>query len=197
METLLPLPQSSVVCPTHRSPGHHSYLSHPNPAQSFPSLSSQMASISIDTPMSLPSSPLIVPQQHSVLYHRDACRPQDLQVPPNSFPHHFQPILTETQFPSSCVSVPGTPQHKEDTSGPNKSRQHSPPRPDQGEGSCRQSSGCCTQTELGETWQPNHWFLAHPLFWDVFFKWSNWSPGVPRVIGGRWQGSNNKKQRLF
>lgn len=166
METLLPsLPQSSAVCPTHCSPGHHTCLSHPNPAQSFPSpsssSSSQLASIAMGTPISLPSSPAIVPQQHSAVYHRDAHRPQDLQVgcsglpssrlPSHSFALHFQPILTETHFPFSPGSSPITSQRKDEVSGPFTSRQHSPLLPDQGKVSRRQSSGPSTQTELGGT----------------------------------------------
>lgn len=151
METLLPsLPQSTAACPTHCSPGHHTYLSHPNPAQSFPSpSSSQMASIAMDTPMSLPSSPVIAPQQHSGVHHRDAHRPQDLQLgcsgppssrlPSHSFALHFQPLLTETHFPFSPGSSPITSQRKDEVS-------------DQvNVVSRRQSSGCSTQTELGGT----------------------------------------------
>lgn len=159
MESLLPsLPQSSGVCPTHCSPGHHTCLPHPNPAQSFPSpSSSQMASMSMDTPMSLPSSPVIVPQQHGVVYHRDAHRPQDLQMgcpilpssllPSNSFALQFQTILTETRCSSTSVSSPAASQHKDDVSGPITSRQHSPLMPDQGD----VSSGGSTQTGLGGT----------------------------------------------
>lgn len=160
METLLPsLPQSSVVCPAHCSPGHHTYLAHPNPAQSLSLQSaSQAASVSMDTPMSLPSSPVIVPQQHSVVHHRDAHRPQDVQagcpvvtsslLPSNSFALHFQPILTETHLPSSPVRS----QHKDEISGPIQSRQHSPLMPDQGDVDHHQRPGSSTQTDLGGTW---------------------------------------------
>ncbi|TWW65752.1 Potassium voltage-gated channel subfamily H member 8 ELK1 [Takifugu flavidus] len=156
METLLPsLPPSSGVCPTHCSPGHHTYLPHPNPAQSFPSpSSSQVASISMDTPMSLPSSPVIVPQQHSVLCHTDALRQQDLQMgcpvlpgsllPSNSFALQFQPILTETRCSSSSASPPATSQRRDDVAGSIASRQ---PMPEQGD----VRSGGSTQTELGGT----------------------------------------------
>lgn len=159
METLLPsLPQPSVVCPARCSPGHHAYLSHANPAQSFPSSSSsQLASISMDTPMSLPSSPVVVPQHHGVVHHRDAHRPHDLQagcpvlpssiLPSNSFALHFQPILTETRFPSSPVGSPAASQRKDAASGPIQSRQHSLLMPDRGD----VGSGGSTQTELGGT----------------------------------------------
>lgn len=157
METLLPsLPQSSVVCPTHCSPGHHTYLSHPSPAQSFPSpSSSQTASVVMDTPISLPSSPVIVPQQHGAVYHRDlqvGCSGlPSSRLPSHSFALHFKPILTETHFPFSPVSSPITSQRKDEVSGPVTSRQHSPLLPDQGNVSRRQSSGCSTHTELGGT----------------------------------------------
>lgn len=156
MESLLPsLPPSSGVCPAHCSPGHHTYLPHPNPAQPFPSpSSSQVASISMDTPMSLPSSPVIVPQQHSVVFHRDALRPQDLQtgrpvlpgslLPSSSFALQFQPILTETRCPSSSASPPATSRRRDDVAGPIGSRQL---MPDQGD----VRSGGSPQTELGGT----------------------------------------------
>lgn len=156
METLLPsLPPSSGVCPAHCSPGHHTHLPHPNPAQSFPSpSSSQVASISMDTPMSLPSSPVLVPQQHSVVHHRDALRPHDLQMgcpvlagpllPSNSFALQFPPILTETRCSSSSASPPATSQRRDDVAGPIASRQL---MPDQGD----VRSGGPTQTELGGT----------------------------------------------
>lgn len=158
METLLPsLPQSSVVCPTHCSPGHHTYLSHPSPAQSFPS----PGSIAMDTPMSLPSSPVIAPQQHSAVYHRDAHRPQDLQVgcsglpsshlPSHSFALHFQPVLTETHLPFSPGGSPIASRRRDEVSGSVTQRQHSPLLPDQGKVVSRQSSGCSTQTEPGGT----------------------------------------------
>lgn len=164
METLVPsLPQSSVVCPTHCSPGHHTFLPYPSPAQSLPlPSSSQTASVAMDTPMSLPSSPVTAAQQHSAVYHRDAHRPQDPQVgcsglpgsrlPSHSFALHFQPLLTETHFSFSPGSSPITSQRKDEGSGPVSSRQHSPLLPDQRRAvSRRQSSGCPAQTELGGT----------------------------------------------
>ena len=164
METLLPsLPQPSVACPAHCSPGRHTYLSHANSTQSFPSpSSSQMASIAMDTPMSLPSSPVIVAQQRSAAYHRDTHRPKDLPVgcsglpgsrlPSHSVALHFQPILTETHFPFSPAGSPVTSQHKDEVPGPVTARQRSPLLPDQRNAvSRRQSSGCSTQTEPGGT----------------------------------------------
>ncbi|KAG7245072.1 hypothetical protein INR49_023638 [Caranx melampygus] len=54
------VPPPSVDCPTQNSPAHHTFLPHPNPPQSYPS-PAQTASVWTDTPMSLPSSPLIIP----------------------------------------------------------------------------------------------------------------------------------------
>lgn len=163
METLLPsLPQPPVVCPTHCSPAHHAYLSHSSPTHSFPSPSfSQMTSLAMDTPISLPSSPVIVPQQHRAVCHRDPRRPQDPQagcpglpssrLPSHSFALHFQPILTETHFPFSPSRSPLTSQRKDGAPCPAPSRQHSPLLPDQGGVNRPQSSGRSTQTELGGT----------------------------------------------
>ncbi|XP_023142853.1 potassium voltage-gated channel subfamily H member 8 isoform X1 [Amphiprion ocellaris] len=160
METLMPsVPQPAVVCPTHYSPAHHAYLHRPASPQSYPSPSpSQTASIWADTPMSLPSSPLTVPQQHGVVCHVDslAHRPQDLQLgfPTAPIPAHLptatssalqlQPssITAEPHMPSSPLSSPEFPHSV-------RSRVRSPPPQDGGDEGPLQSSGCSPQTGLG------------------------------------------------
>lgn len=168
MENLLPsVPQPTVVCPTHYSPAHHTYLSHPNPSQSYPSpSSSQTASIWMDTPLSLPSSPVIIPQQHGAVCHKDSLtyRPQELQLgypalpssalptTPNSFALQLQPIITEPQPPSSPLSSPEMSQHKDKVSGSIKSKEHSPPLQDSGDEGVHQSSGGSPQTGFRGTY---------------------------------------------
>lgn len=168
MENLMPsVPQPTVVCPTHYSPAHHTYLPHPNPPQSYPSPSScQTASIWMDTPMSLPSSPVIIPQQRGAICHKDSLthRPQDLQLgypalpsstlppTPNSFALQLQPIITEPHLPSSPLSSPEMSQHKDKVSGSIKSREHSPPLQDGGDEGLHQISGCSLQTGHGGTY---------------------------------------------
>ncbi|KAE8282142.1 Potassium voltage-gated channel subfamily H member 8 ELK1 [Larimichthys crocea] len=168
METLIPsVPQPTVICPTHYSPAHHTYLPHPNPPQSYPSpSSSQTASIWMDTPMSLPSSPIIIPQQHGAICHKDSFthRPQDLQLgypaipsstlppSPNSSALQLQPIIAEPHLPSSPFSSPEISQHKDRVSGSIRSRLHSPPLQDGGDEGPHQSSGCSPQTGLEGTY---------------------------------------------
>ncbi|XP_059206694.1 potassium voltage-gated channel subfamily H member 8 [Centropristis striata] len=162
METLLSsAPQPTVVCPTHYSPAH--YLPHPTPPQSYPSpSSSQTASIWMDTPMSLPSSPLTIPQQHGAMCHQDPLthRPQDLQLgypaitssspPPtcNSSALQLQPVIGESHPPSSPLSSPESSHYKDVTI---RSRVHSPLQ-DGGDEGPHQSSGCSPQTGLGGTY---------------------------------------------
>nr|XP_046272825.1 potassium voltage-gated channel subfamily H member 8 [Scatophagus argus] len=160
METLMPpVPQPTVVCPTHYSPGHHTYLSHSNPPQSYPSpSSSQTASLWTNTPMSLPSSPVIISQQCGVICHKDslAHRPQDLQLGDSAIPSsalsptasasQLQPIIHPT---SSPLSSPEISQYKDGVSGSIRSRVHSPPLQDGGDEDPHQSSGCSPQTGLG------------------------------------------------
>ncbi|TKS88571.1 Potassium voltage-gated channel subfamily H member 8 [Collichthys lucidus] len=156
METLIPsVPQPTVICPTHYSPAHHTYLPHPNPPQSYPSQSSsQTASMWMDTPMSLPSSPILIPQQHGAICHKDSFthRPQDLQLgypaipsstlppSPNSSALQLQPIIAEPHLPSSPFSSPEISQHKDRVSGSIRSRLHSPPLQDGGDEGPHQSS---------------------------------------------------------
>ncbi|XP_045915121.1 potassium voltage-gated channel subfamily H member 8 [Micropterus dolomieu] len=168
METLIsPMPQPTIVCPTHYSPAHHTCQPYPNPPQSYPlPTSSQTASICIDTPMSLPSSPLTIPQQHGAIFHKDSLthRPQDVQLAyptilsstlpptPNSSALQLQPIITEPHLPSSPVSSPEISHYKDELSGSIRSKVHSPPTQDVGDDSPHQSSGCSTQTGLGGTY---------------------------------------------
>lgn len=161
------MPQPTVVCPTHYSPAHHTYLPHPNPPQSYPSpSSSQTASIWMDTPMSLPSSPLTVPQQHGAICHMDslAHRPQDLQlgypaVPgstlsptPNSSALQQQPVIMDPHLPFSPLCSPEMSHHKDEVSGSIRSRVHSPPPQVRGDEDPHQSSGCSPQTGHGGTY---------------------------------------------
>lgn len=161
------LPQTTVVCPMHYSPAHHT-LPHPSPPQSYPSLSSsQTASIWMDTPMSLPSSPVVIPQQHGIIYQKDSLthRPQDLQLgyaalprstlppTPNSFDPHLQSIITKIQPPSSPLGSPEMSHHKDNVSGSVKSMEHSPPPRDGGDEGSHQSSGCSPQCGLRGTYK--------------------------------------------
>lgn len=168
MENLMPsVPQPTVVCPTHYSPVHHTYLPHPNPSRSYSSpSSSQTVSIWMDTPMSLPSSPVIMPQQHGAICHEDSLmhRPQDLQLgypalpspslplSPNSFALQLQPITTDPNLNSSPLSSPERSQHKDMGSGSIKSREHSPPLQERVDEGLLQSSGCSPQTGHGGTY---------------------------------------------
>ncbi|KAM9339876.1 voltage-gated delayed rectifier potassium channel KCNH8 [Symphorus nematophorus] len=169
METLMSssVPQPTVVCPSHYSPVHHAYLPHPNPPQSYPSpSSSQTASVWMDTPMSLPSSPIIIPQQHGVMCHKDSQthRPQDLQLgypsissstlppTPNSSTLQLQSIITEPHLPSSPLSSPEMSHYRDGVSGAIRSRVHSPSLQDGGDEGPLQSSGRSSQTGLGGTY---------------------------------------------
>uniref|UniRef100_UPI0037E7DABE voltage-gated delayed rectifier potassium channel KCNH8 n=1 Tax=Semicossyphus pulcher TaxID=241346 RepID=UPI0037E7DABE len=160
METLMSsVPQPPLVCPAHYSPGHHTYLPHPNPPQSYPSpSSSQTASIWMDTPMSLPSSPLTFPQQHGGVCHQDALthRPQDLQLgftatpgstlPPTPNLSDLQPIMAEPHLLSSPLSSPEISHYTDGVSGSIRSTGHSPTSQDDGDDDPQQSYGCSPQT---------------------------------------------------
>lgn len=168
MEHLLPsVPHPTVVCPTHYSPGHHTYLPHPNPSQSYPSpSSSQTASIWMDTPLSLPSSPFISPQQHVAVCHKDSLthRPQELQLgyptlpistlptPPNSFALQLQPIITEPHLPSSPLSSPEISQNNDMVCGLIKPKECGQPLQDTGDEGGHQSSRDSPQTEFSGTY---------------------------------------------
>ncbi|XP_044028107.1 potassium voltage-gated channel subfamily H member 8 isoform X2 [Siniperca chuatsi] len=167
METLMSsVPQATVVCPTHYSPAHHTFLPHHNPPQSYPSpSSSQTASIWMDTPMSLPSSPLTIPLQHGAICHKDSLThgPKELQlgyptIPSSTLPPtpnsalQLQPVIAEPHLPSSSLSSPETSHYKDGLSGSIRSRVHSPPTQDWGNEDPHQSSGCSQQTGLGGTY---------------------------------------------
>ncbi|KAM7384060.1 hypothetical protein PAMA_011419 [Pampus argenteus] len=158
METLMSsVPHSSVVCPTHYSPAHHTYLPHPNPPPSYPSpSSSQTASTWTDTPMSLPSSPLTIPQQHGAICHMDSLthRPQDLQLGyPSSTPPlnpNTSALQLESHLPSSPLSSPETSHYEDGVS--DSIRLYSPPPQDGGDEGPHQSSGCSPKTGLSGTY---------------------------------------------
>nr|XP_020469927.1 potassium voltage-gated channel subfamily H member 8 isoform X2 [Monopterus albus] len=143
METLISsVPQPAVVCPTHYSPAHHTYLPHTNPPQSYPSpSSSQTALIWTDTPMSLPSSPLTIPQQHDLICHADSLtrRPQELQlrhtVIPSSAPTpapNSSALQLQPNMYSSPLSSPEISHFKDGACSSIRSRVHSPPLQDGG-----------------------------------------------------------------
>ncbi|KAM3596518.1 uncharacterized protein V6R79_015986 [Siganus canaliculatus] len=158
METFMPpVPPPTVVCPTHYSPAHRAYLAHANPPQSYPSpSSSQTASTWMDTPMSLPSSPIVIPQSHGAMCHKDSltCRPQDLQLgysampsstlppAPNSSAFPLQPVIAEPHLPSSPLSSPEIPQYKDGLS-------QSPLLQERRDEGPHQASGSSPQTGLG------------------------------------------------
>lgn len=143
METLMsPVPQSAVVCPTHHSPAHHTYLSPPNCAQSYVSpSSSQTATIWTDTPMSLPSSPLTIRQQHVPMIHR----PHSLQLGYPAIPSTTPPPNPN----SSALSSAEMSHFTDGSSGSVRSRVHSSPPQDGGDEGPHQSSSCSLPTGLG------------------------------------------------
>ncbi|XP_070840574.1 voltage-gated delayed rectifier potassium channel KCNH8 [Chaetodon trifascialis] len=167
METLMSsVPQPTVVCPTHYSPAHHTFHTpHPNPPQSYPPpSSSQTVSIWMDTPMSLPSSPIIIHQQHGAMCHKDSQthRPQDIQlghpaIPSSSLPptpnssslQLQQSIIAEPHLPSSSLSSPEISHYKDDLI---RSRLHSSPMQDGGDEGPHQTSGRSPPTGLGGTY---------------------------------------------
>lgn len=168
METLMTsLPHASVICPTHYSPAHHTYLPHPNPPPSYPSpSSSQTASTWTDTPMSLPSSPLTIPQQHGQICHMDSLthRPQDFQLgcpsstPPltpntSAFQLQRSSIVAESHLPSSPHGSPETSNYEDGVSDSIRSRVYSPPPQDGGDEGPHQSSGCSPQTGFRGNYQ--------------------------------------------
>lgn len=165
MENLLPsVPQPSVVCPTDYSPAHRVPLPHPSPPRSYPSpTSSHSASPWTDTPVSLPSSPVVVPQPRAAICNRDFLthRPQNLQpgVPaspgctlppaPNSLVLQLRCSATEPLAPSSPLSPPEMSQHTEAVS--TMSREHSPSLRGGGDEGLHQTPGCSPQTGHGGT----------------------------------------------
>lgn len=160
METFMSsVPQPAVVCPTHYSPAHHTYLSPPNRPQSYVSpSSSQTASIWTDRPVSLPPSPLNTPQQCAPKSHVDSLihRPHDLQLgypgipsstppsTPNSSALHLQPHM-----PSSPLSTAEISHFTDGSSCSIRPRVHSSPLQDGGNEGPHQSSDCSPPTGLG------------------------------------------------
>lgn len=147
METLVPpVPQVAVVCPTHHSPA---YLPPPpNCPQSYtlPS-TSQTASIWTDTPMSLHSSLLTIPQQHVPMSHVDSLvqRPHNLQLGYPALPRSTPP-------PTPNSSAPGSAEISRFTDGSTcslRSRVHSSPPQDGGDEDPHRGSGCSPPTGLG------------------------------------------------
>lgn len=155
VENLMPpVPQPTVVCPTHYSPGRHTCLPHHSPAQSYPSSCSQTASIWMDTPISLPSSPVIITQQHGVICNRDSLthRPQDLQMGCPTLPSSTLPFSPFSLQSQSIVTKPHLPSSPPTVSGSIKSREHSPLLQDGEDDGSHQSSGCSQKTGLGGTY---------------------------------------------
>ncbi|XP_017274903.1 potassium voltage-gated channel subfamily H member 8 [Kryptolebias marmoratus] len=165
METLIPsVPQPAVICPTHYSPAHHTYLHCRTPPQSYPSLSpSKTATIWTDPPMPLPSSSLTISQQHGTICHADSLthRPQNLQLgypavtrstpPPDIsvLQPQLSSVASEPPMPSSSLSSPEFARYKDGASGAIIPTVHSPPPQDRGDEGPRRSSGCSSQTGLG------------------------------------------------
>ncbi|XP_070397561.1 voltage-gated delayed rectifier potassium channel KCNH8 isoform X2 [Nothobranchius furzeri] len=112
MEALVPpVPQPPVICPTHVSPAHHTYLHCPTPPQSYSISPSKTASIWTEPPMPLPS--LTISQQLGTICHVDTLthRPQNLLLGypavPRSTPAADTSVL-QIQ-PCSAISEPTTP----------------------------------------------------------------------------------------
>ncbi|XP_006787688.1 potassium voltage-gated channel subfamily H member 8 [Neolamprologus brichardi] len=166
METLMmSVPQPAVVCPTHYSPARHTYLHHSPSRQTFPSpFPSQTATVWTETPISLPSSPLIMSQQHSTLCHSLIHKTQDLLLGdidiPSSTPSptasslalQVQPssVISEPHMPLSHLSSPEFPQCRGRASSSIRPGAHSPPPQDGGHEGLIQSSGGSPQTGLGD-----------------------------------------------
>ncbi|XP_034748600.1 potassium voltage-gated channel subfamily H member 8 [Etheostoma cragini] len=158
METLMSAPQPTVVCSTHCSPAHITYLPHPTPPMSYPSpASSQTASIWTDTPISLPSSPFTIPQQHGAICQTDSLthRSQDLQLRYPAIPSSSPPTTHNTsalQRQPSPLSSPEISYYKEGVLVSIRSRVHSPTPRDGGDEGPHQSSGCSPQPRHGGTY---------------------------------------------
>ncbi|XP_035038938.1 potassium voltage-gated channel subfamily H member 8 [Hippoglossus stenolepis] len=155
METLMSsVPPPSVACLSHRLPTQCAYLPHPHHPHPSPP---QTASMWTDTPLSLPSSPLTMPHQHSVMCHMDSLvhRPQDLQLEYSAIPSSTPPatpissiLQLQPHMPSSSLSSPEISHHRDGACGSIRSRVHRPPLQDGGDEGPHQSAGCSPQTGL-------------------------------------------------
>lgn len=164
METLVPsVPQPAVICPTHYSPAHHTYLRCCTPPQSYSSLSpSKTAPIWTDPTMPLASSSFTISQQHGTICHVDSLmhRPQNLQLkhpaidrstpPPDISVLQPQPpsVISEPLMSLTSFSAPDFSCYKNGASIA-ITRVHSPPPQDGGDEGSRRSSGFSSQTGLG------------------------------------------------
>ncbi|XP_069371907.1 voltage-gated delayed rectifier potassium channel KCNH8 isoform X2 [Paralichthys olivaceus] len=150
METLMSsMPPPSVDCLTHCAYLPHPHHPHPSP--------SQTATMWTNTPLSLPSSPLTIPHQHSAMCHMDslAHRPQDLQLGYSAIPSSTPPptpissiLQLQPHLPSSSLSSPEISNLRDGDCGSIRSRVHSPPLQDGGDEGPHQSAGCSPQTGL-------------------------------------------------
>ncbi|XP_015229610.1 PREDICTED: potassium voltage-gated channel subfamily H member 8 isoform X2 [Cyprinodon variegatus] len=146
METLTPLvPQPAIICPTHYSPAHHTYMHCPSPPQSYHS-PSKAASIWTDPPMPLPCSSLTMSQQHTAMCFADSQthRPQSLQLVHPAIPRSTPPLTPDIS--SRIPQLPsGIPELSMDSSSIRFTVQ-SPPPQDGGEEDPHRSPGCSSQT---------------------------------------------------
>lgn len=169
METLVTsVPPPAVVCPTHYSPARHTYLHHSPSPQTYPSpFPSQTATMWTDTSMSLPSSPLIISQQHGAVCHVDSLihRNQDLHfrhfAVPSSSPSPADNSSALQVQPSSAISEPHMPFSHLSSPVFSSCRGRassfagpvvSPPPRDGGDEGLLQSSGGSPQTTRGDVY---------------------------------------------
>ncbi|KAM4550366.1 voltage-gated delayed rectifier potassium channel KCNH8 [Fundulus diaphanus] len=146
METLTPsVPQPAVICPTHYSPAHHTYLHCPSPPQPYHS-PSKATSIWTDPPMPLPCSSLTISQQHTAMCYPDSLvhRPQSLQLVYPAIPRSTPPLTPDLssrqQQPPSGISEPPM------AHGSITLRVHSPPLRDGGDEDPHRSPGCSSHS---------------------------------------------------
>ncbi|KAM4724892.1 voltage-gated delayed rectifier potassium channel KCNH8 [Anableps anableps] len=146
MEALTPsVPQPAIICPTHYSPAHHTYLHCPSPPQPCHS-PSKAASIWTDPPMPLPCSSLTISQQHAAMCYADSLthRPQSLQLVYPAIPRSTPPLTPDLSSrqpqPLSVIPEPPLP------SSSIRLRVHSPPPQDGGDEDPHKSPGSSSQT---------------------------------------------------
>ncbi|KAI4817443.1 hypothetical protein KUCAC02_010844, partial [Chaenocephalus aceratus] len=152
METLMTsAPQPAVVCPTHCSPAHLTYLHHP---QAYPPPSPAHTAT-----MSFPSSPYNAPQHHGAICQADPLiyRQQDLQLGYPAIPSSTPPLIrdspslliAEPHSLSSPLSSPEVSPYKDGVSVSFRSILDGPPAQHEGDEDPHQS---CSQTGLGVTY---------------------------------------------